>query len=398
MKTPPIHPAAELFPMLPRDELRALADDIKANGLREPVVMFQGKLLDGRNRWRACQLAGVKPKTRQWSGDSPTAFVISTNVRRRHLTQGQLAAVAVEALPMFEAEAKERQRKHGGTAPGRKNTGGKVATSVRGKSRDHAAKALGTSARYVSDVKALAKKAPHLVPKIKSGELTVPDAKAIAARDKEEQGAVLQKLDSGEAVNAKQALRQLNREQRITEIKKASEPLDLGGRRFPVILADNPWKYDDENSRGAAEDHYPTMELDEIKALPVEKHATDDAVLLLWATSPLLPEAIEVGRAWGFTYKASAVWPKSRAAQGHWFRIQHELVLLFTRGKMVPPREENRPSSIIPGKAAEHSRKPDELHGLIEKMWPELPKLELFARRSRAGWTVWGNQADGKAA
>src|SRR5262245_62039527 len=91
---PPVHPAANLFPMLPDDELRALAEDIRANGLQQPVVMFGAQLLDGRNRWRACEIAGVEPRLRDWNGDDPIAYVVSLNLKRRHLDESQRAMVA----------------------------------------------------------------------------------------------------------------------------------------------------------------------------------------------------------------------------------------------------------------------------------------------------------------
>lgn len=191
------------------------------------------------------------------------------------------------------------------------------------------------------------------------------------------------------------------RAERIETIRQASTgaaPLDIG-RRFPIIYADPPWSYDDSNSRGAAEDHYPTMPLADICALPVGEHATDDAVLLLWATSALLPDAFEVMRAWGFEYRSSSVWVKSRQGLGHWFRVRHEFLLVGVRGKFPPPSPSARPDSVVSADLAEHSAKPERFYELIESMWPDLPRLELFARSSRLGWDRWGNQANqGEAA
>jgi hypothetical protein len=104
-----VHPAAELFPIMSDDELFALAADIKANGLLQPLTMLGDVLLDGRNRMRACALAGVAPTTKQFTGDSPVAFVIAANLRRRDLTASQKACIAVEIEPMFAEEARKRQ-------------------------------------------------------------------------------------------------------------------------------------------------------------------------------------------------------------------------------------------------------------------------------------------------
>jgi len=108
---PQYHPACLLFPKLGDDELKELAEDIKANGLQNPIVRYKGKILDGRNRLAACKLAGVKPKFIEWKGKgSPTEWVISENLIRRHLSASQRAVIAHDLLPLLEKEAKERQK------------------------------------------------------------------------------------------------------------------------------------------------------------------------------------------------------------------------------------------------------------------------------------------------
>src|ERR1041385_1185387 len=133
------HPAAALFPLLPVDgpEFGELVHDIREHGLVQPIVLCDGLILDGRNRYRACQHAGVEPRFEEWAGDSPTAYVLSLNLHRRHLSDGQRAAIAVEAKARFEEEARERKRLHGLTAPGRSSTLRADSHAVSG--RDHAA-------------------------------------------------------------------------------------------------------------------------------------------------------------------------------------------------------------------------------------------------------------------
>lgn len=119
------HPLAELIPPMGDAEYRELADDIAAHGLREPITLYEGKVLDGRHRARACEEVGARLHSREYDGDDPAAFVISENVHRRHLTTSQRAVIALAFLPYHEQRAKERQREHAGTAPGRtKNTSG----------------------------------------------------------------------------------------------------------------------------------------------------------------------------------------------------------------------------------------------------------------------------------
>jgi N6-adenosine-specific RNA methylase IME4 len=135
------------------------------------------------------------------------------------------------------------------------------------------------------------------------------------------------------------------------------------------------------------------MRLDEICALPVGSLATDTAVLFMWTTAPHLRESFDALAAWGFAYKTNIVWAKDKIGLGYFVRNQHELLIVAARGDMPCPLPANRPFSVISAPRREHSRKPDEAYELIERMYPELPKIELFARSAREGWATWGNQA-----
>ena len=107
------HPIADVWPMMDEGKLSELADDIRKNGQLVPVWLYEGKILDGRNRWAACKIAGVTPKTQEYTGDEPTSFAVALNDRRRHMNKGSLAAVAAELEPFFAADAKKRQQDAG---------------------------------------------------------------------------------------------------------------------------------------------------------------------------------------------------------------------------------------------------------------------------------------------
>jgi N6-adenosine-specific RNA methylase IME4 len=152
--------------------------------------------------------------------------------------------------------------------------------------------------------------------------------------------------------------------------------------------------YDIESgSERTADAHYPTMELADICALPIPDLATPEAALFLWATVPCLQQAFQVLEAWGFKYKSNYVWDKLKTGLGFWNRNQHEHLLIATRGNFPAPRPGDCQSSVIRSLRREHSRKPDEAYEIIERMYPILPKIELFARGQRPGWVVWGNEA-----
>ena len=178
----------------------------------------------------------------------------------------------------------------------------------------------------------------------------------------------------------------------------------FGKRRFASILADPPWRFTNKSGKIAPEHRrltrYGTMRLDEILALPVEQLAAPTAHLYLWCPNALLPEGLAVMKAWGFTYKSNLVWHKVRKdggsdgrGVGFYFRNVTELILFGVRGKnartLAPGR---RQVNLLATRKREHSRKPDELYGLIEACSPG-PYLELFARGARNGWTSWGHQA-----
>ena len=163
-------------------------------------------------------------------------------------------------------------------------------------------------------------------------------------------------------------------------------------------MADPPWRYANKGGQGVAENHYPTMSIDEICALPVAELAAKDSALFLWATFPMLPEALRVIEAWGFKFKTVAfVWLKqNRRAKtwfyglGFWTRSNAEICLFATKGK--PKRQDKRIHQFIVSPLEAHSKKPDEARDKIVRLMGDLPRVELFARQTPPGWDVWGNE------
>jgi N6-adenosine-specific RNA methylase IME4 len=145
----------------------------------------------------------------------------------------------------------------------------------------------------------------------------------------------------------------------------------------------------------AADNHYPTSALEEIKALAVAKIAAPDCVLFLWATVPMLPQALEVMATWGFTYKSNITWAKDKIGTGYWSRNKHEHLLIGTRGDVPAPAMGTQAASLIEAPVGRHSEKPAIFHEIIEGYFPTLPKIELHARGAvaRAGWDMWGLEA-----
>jgi hypothetical protein len=180
------HPIADVWPMMDEAKLAELADDIRKNGQLVPVWLYEGKILDGRNRWAACKIAGVEPKTKEYTGDEPTAFAVAMNDRRRHMNKGALAAVAAELEPFFSADAKRRQREAGKEHGRGQKVMAKVPEPIDKKpaapARKEAAKSVGVGERYVQDAKKVKQEAPEVFERLKAGKITLQDAKREVAK------------------------------------------------------------------------------------------------------------------------------------------------------------------------------------------------------------------------
>jgi N6-adenosine-specific RNA methylase IME4/ParB-like chromosome segregation protein Spo0J len=375
------HPLANIFPLIEGAEFDALVEDIRLNGQREPIVLLDGKILDGRNRYRACLLAGENPASISYFGDDAVSFVVSLNLRRRHLDESQRAVVAAKLANMKQ--------------------GSRTDLSPIGEmSQSQAAEMLNVGKRSVERARAVIDEgASELIAEVEQGRISVSAAADVATLPKPQQAEIVARgekeiLEAAKQIRAEKAeVRRAERIERIVEIAKGNTDLSTD-TKYPVIYADPPWRYDyAETENRAIENQYPTMTIDEICNMPVSDLATDDAILFMWTTAPKLEEAFKVVSSWGFTYRSCAIWDKQKIGMGYYFRIQHEILLVATRGNIPTPAPADRVSSVISIPRSEHSAKPVDFYEIIEKFYPALPKIELFCRSPREGWAVWGNQS-----
>ncbi|MDP2895019.1 MAG: MT-A70 family methyltransferase [bacterium] len=359
------HPIADIFPMMTKEELSDLTFDIEEHGLLEPIVLYEGKILDGRNRFLACgrtlleegqgYTMRVEPEFVEYEGTNPLQYVVSMNLKRRHLTESQKAAIAVEAKPMFAEEARRRQATStGGAHPQLKEL---IPEGVQ--ARDQVGALFGVSGRYVDAAEYVQDRDPERFAAVKAGEITLT-----------------------------KAVRELKKQ----ELQKKVPEFPNG--KYRVLYADPPWQYSSKGPDyyGPAERHYPTMTIAELCLLDVRERLTDNAVLFLWVPSPLLDECWPVIKAWGFEYKASFVWDKVKHNYGHYNSVRHEFLLVCTRGSCLPDVKELEDSVVSLERTSEHSEKPEYFRGLIDRLYPEGPRLELFARKQSDGWESYGNE------
>ena len=184
------HEAANIFPLMFDAEFDALKADIASQGVQLPIELLDGLIIDGRNRYRACVELGKKCPSVVVRCDDPVAYVLSRNLHRRHLTPSQLAMVGDKARALFDRLAKERQKEHRGTAPG-KNTCGNVSTSDSGKSRDAAGKAVGVSGKLIDSAAKVRKEGvPELAKAVEEGRISVSMAAKLADADSDTQNKV----------------------------------------------------------------------------------------------------------------------------------------------------------------------------------------------------------------
>lgn len=211
------------------------------------------------------------------------------------------------------------------------------------------------------------------------------------------EGTVRNDLRNNSAEGA-QKLRTTKAERRAQrELELASVQTALPVKRYGVIVADPEWRFEpysrETGMDRAADNHYPTSVTDIIAERDVPSIAADDAVLFLWATVPMLRDALRVMEAWGFEYKSHAIWDKVHIGTGYWFRNRHELLLVGTKGDIPAPAMGDQFASVMTIARKEHSAKPEQFLELIEQYFPNLPKIELNRRGSpRPHWDAWGNE------
>ena len=180
---------------------------------------------------------------------------------------------------------------------------------------------------------------------------------------------------------------------------------ELPEGEFDIIYADPPWDYKGQLQHagpgsadtGGAVRHYPTVKLNELKELNVKRIAAQDSLLFMWATSPHLDQAIDLGKSWGFDWATVAfIWDKVRVNPGFYTLSQCELCLVFKHGRIPKPRGARNVRQLVSVKRGPHSTKPEEVRKRIERMFPDQRRIELFARNAVPGWRPWGLEANGK--
>lgn len=350
------HEIASLFPLLEGEEFKSVVEDIKNNGLIEPITTYGGKILDGRNRYRACIEAGVEPRFEEYKDDDPLGFVISKNLKRRHLNESQKALIAVRMANM-PAHRPDKSA----SSP----TYLQLSASSPKVSQPEAAKIMGVSDRTMRRIKQIEREAPEFLSKIESGDIT--------------------------AVEAVEIIKNKKHEQRIEEQRKNIEEgkIELPRGKYEVIVIDPPWpygtEYDSKGRRSASP--YPEMSLEEL--IKLDLPTSDNCILFLWTTHKFMRHSFDLIDVWGFRDVAIITWVKNRMGLGEWLRSQSEFCIMCVKG--TPTINLTNQTTVVYGPLREHSRKPDEFYKMVDELCIGR-KLDYFGREKREGWECFGVQ------
>jgi len=330
-RTYAFHEYANLFPMLDDDALAELTADVRSNGLLEAIVLYEGKILDGRNRYLACREAGVEPRFTQYDGNDALQYVVSKNLHRRHLKSSQRAAIALDVLPMLEAKARKRLvTSTGGASP---QPVEKIPQAETGRAREQAAAMLGTNPRYVSDAKKLKDKAPDLLEEVRKGNLTIGKAKNELKRRELRQ----EYKEKAEAVKEDAA------PDIIWNEGSFQDHIDsLQDGTINVILTDPPYGMDyQSHRRGVLFDKIENDSPQSATAVlrealsKLKPKLADDAHVLVFCTWRNEHETMEALRATGYRVIGSLVWVKDNHGSGNLqsgFAPMHERIVHAIKG------------------------------------------------------------------
>ncbi|MBW8640400.1 hypothetical protein K1W69_24625 [Hoeflea sp. WL0058] len=421
----PFHPIANLFPLIEGNAFDDLVADVGDNGLRELIVIHEGQILDGRNRYRAMVASGqMNSETGAYSsksvlnegfrwfgskpedGDDPLKWVLSKNLHRRHLSQSQRAMVAAKLVNMPHGGDRSKQhRANLHDAP-------------------EAAQMMDVSERSIKTAKKVLRDgAEELQAAVDQRTVTVSLAAQLAALPIDEQREIVALADpraiKAAAKKWRVADQQAKKDRRTArEADLANGQAALPEKNYGIIYADPEWRfepYDQESGMDrAADNHYPTSDLQTLMRRDIGALAADDCILFLWATVPMLIEAICCLDAWGFAsidrdgatgfltpdkrrsrYVSHFAWDKGRIITGYWNRGKHEVLLIATRGNPVAPAQGDQLASCFTAKSPRHSAKPDIVLDWIDEQWPNTPRIELNRRgKPRKGWDAWGNEVE----
>ena len=364
----------KLIPALTQEEFKQLEENCLEEGIREAIITWKGYIIDGHNRYEIANKWNLDFQTKSKHFDNEEAvkeWMILNQFGRRNLSNYQRSVLALQLEDVFREKAKEN-----------------IVIENKNRSTDSAKLPKRDSVDTRKELSIIAQ----------VGERTLGMVKKIQEKAPEE---VKAKLQTGE-VSINQAYKEIKKEEKKEEIEKRREEireslvlyeLKATEKKYRIIYADPPWKYGNAMPEYVTEpqDYYSLMSTEDISKMPVKDITEQNSVLFMWTTSPHLPEALDVVKAWGFTYKTTFIWDKIKHNMGHYNSVRHEILLVCTKGSCTPDVKKLF-DSVQSIERTEHSKKPEQFREIIETLYTFGNRIELFARTAPNGWDVFGNQ------
>lgn len=368
-----------LIPPLSAEELKQLEENILQDGCRDPLVTWNGILLDGHNRFEICERNNIPFKTVEKEFDDRDAaieWIILNQFGRRNLPAYERAKLALRLKAVFADKAKANQKLSDGK--GKQKSANLKAEPV--ETRKELAKIAGVSHDTIAKVEKIeAQASDEVKAKLSVGLISINQAH--------------QQISRSEKESKRESRRQANRD----KVESAQQPEKIveTGAKFSTIVIDPPWDWGDEGDNdqlGRAKADYDTMTIDEINDLPVGELADADCHIYLWITNRSLPKGFRLLERWGFRYITALTWVKPNYGMGNYFRGQTEHVLFGVKGSQ--PLKRKDVGTVFSAKRGPngHSSKPVEFYDIVESCSPG-PFLEMFSRCDRKDWTAWGENA-----
>ena len=362
-----------LIPSLTAEEYEGLEASIIQEGCRDKIVTWKGYIIDGHNRYEICNKHSIafeflEKDNFETEADIET-WMINNQFNRRNLPIETRMKLAYRFKEIEAEKAKLRQSNLSNLKQFQNDTTDTPVSApvhtpdekTNGRTLAVIAKMAGVSAR------------------------TADQYDKIQRKGTEEQKA---QVDAGES-SIKKVYTQIQRAERLERNQATEWPKG----KYRVIYADPPWQYGDERSgMGGAIDHYPTMSYRDLCDLPVLEIAEDNAVLFMWTTSPLLETSLDLLNNWRFHYKTQFIWDKVKHNMGHYNSVRHEILLIATKGSCTPDNKKLFDSVQTIERTDKHSEKPEEFRKIIETLYTDGNKIELFGRKKVEGWDVYGNE------
>ena len=433
---------AELIPPLTDEEYKGLEASILAEGCRDALVVWGEVLVDGHNRFKICTKHNIPFTTVQKEfadRNEVLVWMLQNQLSRRNLNDFQRIEMVRKCEHAVKAQAKERQ----GTRTDLQTSGQNFPEVTR--ANDTLGELAGVSRKTYEHAAAVLDEAPEeIIQATRNSELSINAAYEVTKLPEEKQQEVSRRISHGEkpkdvvaemrtrsgvspktyeravaviesapeelktelregnmTINQaynhmkrmeKEAKREESRQQNAERVQAISNPLDAQGL-FQTIVIDPAWDYSEEGDNdafGRIRPSYHTMPMEEIEALPIAQIADDNAHLYLWVTNRTIQKAFHLVEAWGFRYITCLTWIKPHYGVGNYYRSQTEHVLFGVRG--TQPLKRHDVGTWFEAPCGKHSVKPDKFYELVESC-SYAPYIDIFGRKERDGWTVWGENA-----